>query len=93
MISRHVTIKNTEGLCAGPAAYFVQEAVKYKSLITLEKETEDVRANAKSYLGVLALGVRCGTTIKLSADGVDETEALDALCLMINQSFQNVGSR
>ena len=52
MISRSVTIKNSVGLHARPATFFIQKANSYKCSIWVEKE--DCRVNAKSLLGVLS---------------------------------------
>ena len=55
MISRGITIRNSVGLHARPATFFVQKANSFKSSIWVEKE--DCRVNAKSLLGVLSLGI------------------------------------
>ena len=77
MISRDVTIKNSVGLHARPATFFIQKANSYKSSIWVEKE--DCRVNAKSLLGVLSLAIASGTTITLVADGPDEAEAISGI--------------
>ena len=87
MISRNVTIQNRVGLHARPATFFIQKANSYKSSIWIEKD--DRRVNAKSLLGVLSLGIVKGTTITLIADGVDEVEALDGLCDLINNGLND----
>lgn len=85
MISRSVTIKNSVGLHARPATFFIQKANSYKSSIWVEKE--DCRVNAKSLLGVLSLGISEGTTITLIADGSDEASAIDGLCALVDSGF------
>ena len=85
MISRSVTIKNSVGLHARPATFFVQKANCYKSSIWVEKE--DCRVNAKSLLGVLSLGISKGTEITLIADGQDENDAVDALAALVESEF------
>jgi phosphocarrier protein len=87
MISRDVTITNTIGLHARPATFFIQKANAYKCSVWVEKE--DRKVNAKSLLGVLSLGIAQGMTIKLIADGSDETEALDGLQALIDTGFQD----
>ena len=44
MISRDITIKNSVGLYARPATFFIQKANSYKSSIWIEKD--DRRVNA-----------------------------------------------
>ena len=81
MISRSVTIKNSVGLHARPATFFIQRANSFKSSIWVEKE--DCRVNAKSLLGVLSLGITKGTAITIIADGSDEASAIDGLVNLI----------
>ena len=85
MISRSVTIKNSVGLHARPATFFIQKANSFKSSIWVEKE--DCRVNAKSLLGVLSLGIVEGMTITLIADGVDEAAAIDGLVALVDSGF------
>ena len=85
MISRNVTIKNSVGLHARPATFFIQKANSYKSSIWVEKE--DCRVNAKSLLGVLSLGIVKGMTITLIADGNDEAAAVEGLAELVDSEF------
>lgn len=85
MISRGVTIRNSVGLHARPATFFVQKANSFKSSIWVEKE--DCRVNAKSLLGVLSLGISKGTAITLIADGVDEADAVAGLADLVDSEF------
>ena len=82
MISRNVTIKNSVGLYARPATFFIQKANSYKSSIWIQKD--DRRVNAKSLLGVLSMAITGGTTVTLIADGPDEAEALNGLELLVS---------
>ena len=85
MISRSVTVKNSVGLHARPATFFIQKANSYKCSIWVEKE--DCRVNAKSLLGVLSLGISKGMTINLIADGNDEAQAIAGLAELIDSGF------
>ena len=85
MISRGVTIQNSVGLHARPATFFVQKANSYKSSIWIEKD--DCRVNAKSLLGVLSLGIVKGTAITIIADGIDESDAVEGLVVLIDSEF------
>lgn len=87
MISRDVTIKNSVGLHARPATFFIQKANSYRSSIWVERE--DRRVNAKSLLGVLSLGIVKGMTITLIADGSDEQDALDGLAALVDTGFND----
>ena len=86
MISRSVTIKNSVGLHARPATFFIQKANSYKSTLWVEKG--DRRVNAKSLLGVLSLGIVKGAEITLIADGADEDEALEGLAMLIDSGCE-----
>ncbi|MBQ3483604.1 MAG: HPr family phosphocarrier protein [Clostridia bacterium] len=86
MITRDITITNAIGLHARPATFFIQKANSYKSSIWVEKE--DRKVNAKSLLGVLSLGIAQGMTIKLIADGTDETDALEGITHLVESGFQ-----
>lgn len=60
-----------------PAAMFIQKASNYKSNVWIEKGER--KANAKSLLGLLSLGIGKGSKIMLIAEGEDEAEALNEL--------------
>lgn len=85
MITRNITIKNTVGLHARPATFFIQKANSYKCSIWVEKD--DRRVNAKSLLGVLSMGIVQGITVTLIADGADEAEALNGLEALVDSEF------
>jgi phosphotransferase system HPr (HPr) family protein len=65
-------------LHARPAADFVRTAMGFSSDVTVIAGERE--ADAKSLLGILALGAKRGTTLRLRADGDDADAALDALC-------------
>ncbi len=77
MLTKTVTIKNEVGLHTRPATFFVQKASNFKSSVWIENE--DKRANAKSLLGVLSLGIVKGSSVSIIAEGADEAEAVDGL--------------
>lgn len=85
MYMKEAAVNNQVGLHARPATFFIQKANEFKSSIWVEKDER--RVNAKSLLGVLSLGIVKGTTINLIADGVDETDAVEALADLIATNF------
>ena len=85
MCVKDVVINNQVGLHARPATFFIQKANEFKSSVWVEKE--DRRVNAKSLLGVLSLGIIGGTTIKIIADGSDETDAVEGLAALVESGF------
>jgi phosphotransferase system HPr (HPr) family protein len=64
-------------LHARPAAEFVRTAMGFSATIVVS--TGDREADAKSLLGVLALGAKGGTTLALRAQGGDAAAAVDVL--------------
>ena len=85
MFVREVMVQNQVGLHARPATFFIQKANEFKSSIWIEKEER--RVNAKSLLGILSLGIVCGTSIKIIADGADEEVAVEALVDLVTTGF------
>ena len=85
MVSKVITVQNQVGLSARPATFFIQKANCFKSSIWIEKEER--RANAKSLLGVLSLGIDGGTTVKIIAAGPDEEQAVEELVKLVNSGF------
>jgi phosphotransferase system HPr (HPr) family protein len=77
MISKEVKIKNKSGLHARPAALFVKEANKFKSVIRVRKGEKEV--NGKSMLSLLTLEACKGVNVEIKAEGEDENAALQAL--------------
>jgi len=59
------------------AAKLIQKASEYESNIWIQKE--DRKANAKSLLGLLSLGISPGDRITIITDGRDEETALNEL--------------
>lgn len=85
MFIKDVVVQNQVGLHARPATFFIQKANEFKSSIWVEKEER--RVNAKSLLGVLSLGILGGSTIRIIADGADETDSVEALAKMVLSGF------
>ena len=85
MISRSVTVTNQLGLHARAAARFVHLAAKYDSQIRVGREAKVM--DGKSIMGILLLAAARGTTITISADGPDETAAVEALCGLVLAGF------
>jgi phosphocarrier protein HPr len=85
-IKREITITSKMGLAAKPAALFIQKTSNYKSSIWIEKGER--KANAKSLLGLLALGVDYGSKIVLIAEGDDEKEAINELSEYLSSKLE-----
>lgn len=72
-----IIIQNPTGLHARPAKIFVNTAKQFKSDIRVQHGEK--KANAKSLISMLTLGVETGSEIRILVDGVDEEEALGVL--------------
>ncbi len=59
------------------AALLVQAASRYQSQVYIS--VDEKRANAKSMMGLVALGLQNGLAVEVSAEGPDEAEAVAGL--------------
>lgn len=82
MIERQVVVRSNVGLHARPAASFVQEALKHRCKIQVEFKGR--KADGKSILQVLGLGIGRDQEIIIRADGPDEVEAITALINLVS---------
>ncbi len=85
MTERDLEIINRLGLHARAAAKLVHTAGRFACDVTLIKDGEAV--DAKSILGLMALGAAQGTQISIVCDGADEDEAIDAVTVLIRDRF------
>ncbi len=85
MTEREALIVNPLGLHARPAAQIVRLATTFASDIWLEKE--GMKVNGKSIMGVMMLAAECGSTIKVQASGADAEQAIDAICGLVAEGF------
>ena len=69
------TIIDPLGIHARPAGQIVNEAKKYSSTITID--TAEKKANAARLMAVMALGVKCGQSVTVTAEGDDEDIAIE----------------
>jgi phosphocarrier protein HPr len=77
MITREIVVKSPNGLKSKTAAVFIHKTSGFKCSIWIENG--DRKANAKSLLGLLSLGIACGTKVVIAAEGVDEEKAVSDL--------------
>lgn len=85
LISRDLPIVNRKGLHARATAKFVQCCEKFDAVITVSRDGETV--GGSSIMGILTLGAGQGSTITVSAEGPQATEALDALEALVANRF------
>jgi phosphocarrier protein HPr len=85
MTSCTVTIRNPLGLHARAAARFVHAANAFASRIRVARGGREM--DGKSIMGLLLLAAAHGSAITISAAGADETEAVAALCALVERGF------
>ncbi|MBQ8551393.1 MAG: HPr family phosphocarrier protein [Clostridia bacterium] len=71
------TIRDEVGIHARPAGMLVNKSKSTGSKITIEKDGKT--ADASKLFSVMSLGVKCGDTVTVTADGGDEEAAIKAL--------------
>ena len=89
MAEATVELHNASGLHARPAATFVKAAAGFKSDIRVANLTRDESKTAagKSILAVLSLGVVKGHTIRITAEGEDADDAVNALVDLVKSGI------
>lgn len=85
MIQIKTRVLNSTGMHARPSGMLVKEAVKFKS--NIEIEVGDKRVNAKSIMGVMALGISKGAEVTLHINGADEDLAKDTILALFESGF------
>jgi phosphocarrier protein HPr len=86
MSERKVTIASSVGLHARPAALFVQ-AVAATGLPVTVGRVGDEPVDARSILGVIALGAKHGEEVVLAAEGDGAEDALDSLVALLERDL------
>lgn len=77
MREKEIEIGLEAGLEARPVALLVQVASQFDSEIYIESGSK--RVNAKSIMGMMSLGLDTGEMVRVTADGEDETKAIDGI--------------
>ncbi|MGO9816934.1 MAG: HPr family phosphocarrier protein [Acidocella sp.] len=85
LISVDVGIVNKRGLHARAAAKLVNLAERFSASVEVAKDGQSV--SARSIMGLMMLGAGIGCTVRLSAEGFDAKEALDAIAGLIEAGF------
>ena len=83
--SREMQIVNRKGLHARATAKFVQCVDRFDADIKVTRCGETVGGD--SIMGILTLGAGLGSTITVSASGLDAEAALEALAALVSNRF------
>jgi len=85
-LSKTVLIENRLGLHARAAIKLVDLAQSFQSIITI-KNQEDKESTADGVMGLLMLESAQGQYVTISAEGSDAEIALNAICHLIEDKF------
>ncbi|MDR0620873.1 MAG: HPr family phosphocarrier protein [Deltaproteobacteria bacterium] len=88
MYSRTGTIVNETGLHARPASDFIKAANRFKAKIKIRRKEVPTDVNAKSIVSLLTLGLEKGAEVVISAEGEDETQAVNSLFDLIETGLK-----
>jgi phosphocarrier protein len=80
-----VVIRNPLGLHARAAARFVHAASAFESRVRVAKGPREI--DGKSIMGLLLLAAAQGSSVTISADGVDEIDAITTLRSLVERGF------
>ena len=86
MPSREFTITNKLGIHARPAAQFVKTANSFDVEVIVEKDEEEV--DGKSIMGLMMLAAGHGSVLKVTTEGSQADQALEALGDLISRDFE-----
>jgi phosphocarrier protein len=82
---RIVDIVNERGLHARASAKFVKLAGSFDAEIQVARDGQSV--DARSIMGLMMLAAGIGSSVEISADGPEADAALDALCALVANRF------
>lgn len=85
MLSKEITVQHQDMMSPKISTMLLQKAYEFKSHIWIQKEEN--RADARSLLDILSLGIQNGTKISIIADGMDEQEAVSSLAQIAENCF------
>ncbi|MCM1158118.1 MAG: HPr family phosphocarrier protein [Bacteroidales bacterium] len=77
MTSETVTVNLAADAEARPVAVLVQKASQFESKVYIQ--SGDKKINAKSIMGMMSLGLTQDKEVTVSAEGADESEAVENL--------------
>ena len=85
LLTSELPIINRKGLHARATAKFVQCVEGYDAAVTVTRNGETV--GGTSIMGILTLGAGIGSTIVVTAEGVQAREVLDAITRLVANRF------
>lgn len=88
IVSKDITIINSQGLHARPAMQFVELANQFKAAVTVHKDGPDACVvDGKSVMQMITLEAIQGTALRIEAEGDDAERAVEQLAKLIADKF------
>jgi len=84
-VTEELTVINTLGLHARPAATLVERVLPFNCEVYMQMK--GMRVNAKSIMGLLTLAAAQGSKIMVSCEGPDAEAALEAIRELLASGF------
>ena len=82
---RDAQIRNSKGLHARAAAKFCKTAGQFDAEVKVARGGTEV--SGSSIMGLMMLAAATGSTIQISTAGPDAAKALEALCTLVANKF------
>ena len=86
MVSKKVMVTDEIGFHARTAAIFAKKAGLFTSNVLIKFGAK--KANGKSMLAIMTLGVKSDNEVEICAEGADETTAIEALSDLVVNKFK-----
>ncbi|MDR3311743.1 MAG: HPr family phosphocarrier protein [Spirochaetaceae bacterium] len=87
MVEKTIIVQNRAGIHARPAALIAQTANKFDSDIRIINAALKLAVNAKSIMGVITLAAGYNITLTVTAEGADESQAVEAIIHLFEIKF------
>ena len=84
-LTRTAEIRNSKGLHARAAAKFCKTAGQFDAEVRVIRGENNV--SGKSIMGLMMLAAAIGCSIEIRSSGPDAQRALDALCTLVANKF------
>lgn len=78
------TITDPVGIHARPAGMLAKKAAGFKSTVTVIKGEK--KADTRRLMALMGLGIKCGETITVQAEGEDEEAAAEAIQAFLTEN-------
>ncbi len=85
MVEIEAVIRNEYGIHCRPSAVIIREISDYPGSITVI--SDDGECNPRSMLGLMSLGLACGTSVRIRVEGPDEEDTAASVKTLFERNF------